>query len=197
MVTAFGFAVVGALGLVVADQGGKFLAGARAAPAWVLGAAVALHVLWLLARSEAWASASTPPAVPSAGGASPAEPPASATSATSSTAQFGLAVRIAALRRSAPAESPRASVLVAAELPIVVIEAALAAICSFTLVAPLGIPWWLPLLCFGAMAAVVAALQRRATAARVLGQFRDLSWPARAQPVHNPGLRSGGAADRP
>src|SRR5918998_1310428 len=55
---------------------------------------------------------------------------------------FGLAVRIAGLRRSAPADSPSASVLVAAELPIVVIEMALAAVLSFTLIGPLNLPWW-------------------------------------------------------
>ena len=41
----------------------------------------------------------------------------------------GLGLRIAALRRSAPDHSPPPSVLIAAELPIVVIEIALAA-CS-------------------------------------------------------------------
>jgi len=42
----------------------------------------------------------------------------------------------------------------------VVIEAALAAICSFTLVRPLGVPWWIPLVCFVAMAAVIGGMQR-------------------------------------
>jgi hypothetical protein len=51
-------------------------------------------------------------------------------------------------------------VLLAAELPIVVIEAALAAICSFTLVGPLGVPWWVPLVCFAFMAAVIGGMQR-------------------------------------
>ena len=59
---------------------------------------------------------------------------------------FGLAVRIAALRRSAPADSPKPSVLIAAELPIVVVEIGLAALLSFTLVGPLGVAWWIPLI---------------------------------------------------
>ena len=50
--------------------------------------------------------------------------------------------------------------LLAAELPIVVVEAALAAICSFTLVGPLGIPWWVPLVCFAAMATLIGGMQR-------------------------------------
>ena len=56
-------------------------------------------------------------------------------------------MRIAALRRAAPSDSPRPAVLVAAELPILVIEGALAALMSFTLVGPLGISWWVPLVC--------------------------------------------------
>jgi hypothetical protein len=43
-----------------------------------------------------------------------------------------------------------------------VIEAALAAICSFTLVAPLGFPWWAPILAFAFMSAVVLGMQRLA-----------------------------------
>ena len=59
--------------------------------------------------------------------------------------QLGVAARIAALRRSSPAVSPQVPTLIAAEFPILAIEAVLAALASFTLVAPLGIPWWLPL----------------------------------------------------
>jgi hypothetical protein len=43
---------------------------------------------------------------------------------------------------------------------MVVIEAALAAIFAFTLVGPLGLPWWLPLVGFAFMTAVIAGLQR-------------------------------------
>lgn len=69
-------------------------------------------------------------------------------------------MRIAALRRSAPVDSPAPSVLVAAELPIVVVEISLAALTSFTLVGPLGVPWWVPLLCFAFGLAVIGALTR-------------------------------------
>ncbi len=69
-------------------------------------------------------------------------------------------MRIAALRRSAPADSPRPSVLVAAEVPILVVEGALAALMSFTLVGPLGVPWWVPLVCFTVAFAVIAGLTR-------------------------------------
>ena len=71
---------------------------------------------------------------------------------------FGLAVRIAELRRTAPDHAPSAGVLVAAEMPIVVVEIALAGLCSFTLIGPLGIPWWLPLIALVVGIGVVAGL---------------------------------------
>jgi hypothetical protein len=60
-------------------------------------------------------------------------------------AQLGTAARIAALRRSAPDESPTIAPLLTAEVPIMVVEGLLAAIASVTLIAPLGLPWWAPL----------------------------------------------------
>jgi hypothetical protein len=148
-----------ALAIGLAGHGHDFIVALGAAPIWVLGAAVALHVLWLLTRSEAWAVC-----IDAAGGTVGRRRLYQASSlgylGNIFNGQFGLAVRITALRRSSPRECPRAPVLLAAELPIVVIEAALAAICSFTLVAPLGIPWWVPLACFAAMAALIGGMQR-------------------------------------
>jgi hypothetical protein len=88
-------------------------------------------------------------------------------------------VRIAALRRSAPVDSPSPSVLVAAELPIVVVEVSLAALTSFTLVGPLGVPWWVPLLCFAFGLAVTGGLtrvarDRREGSGRASRVMRDL-----------------------
>ena len=56
--------------------------------------------------------------------------------------QLGVAARIAALRRSSPTVSPQVPTLIAAEFPILAVEAMLAALASFTLVVPLGLPWW-------------------------------------------------------
>ena len=56
--------------------------------------------------------------------------------------QFGAAARIAVLAATAPADAPRVPALIAAEVPILTVEAALAALASFTLVGPLGLPWW-------------------------------------------------------
>jgi uncharacterized membrane protein YbhN (UPF0104 family) len=156
---AGGTLVAIALAIGLAGHGHEFVVALRSAPFWVLGVAVALHVFWLLARSEAWNVC-----IDAAGGKVGRRRLYRASSlgylGNIFNGQFGLAVRIAALRRSAPTECPRAPVLLAAELPIVVIEAALAAICSFTLVGPLGVPWWVPLVCFAAMAALIAGMQR-------------------------------------
>jgi lysylphosphatidylglycerol synthase-like protein len=156
---AGGTVVAIALAIGLAGHGHEFVVALRSAPFWVLGIAVALHLLWLLARSEAWNVC-----IDAAGGSVGRRRLYRASSlgylGNIFNGQFGLAVRITALRRSAPTECPRAPVLLAAELPIVVIEAALAAICSFTLVGPLGVPWWVPLVCFAAMAAVLGGMQR-------------------------------------
>src|SRR5512132_1990398 len=73
---------------------------------------------------------------------------------------LGVAARIAALRRSSPEVSPQVPTLIAAELPILTVEATLAALTSFTLVGPLGLSWWVPLLCLAAVLAVSAGLRR-------------------------------------
>jgi len=125
----------------------------------VLAASVGLQVIWLVARSEAWHVC-----VGAAGGDVSRRRLYRAAAVgylgNLFNSNFGLAVRIAALRRTAPGDSPTAPVLVAAELPIVVIEAALAAGLSFTLVAPLGLPWWSALAIVAVATAVIAGLTR-------------------------------------
>ena len=59
---------------------------------------------------------------------------------------LGLAARIASLRRAAPQTSPSIPALLAAEVPIISVEVLLTAVFSFTLIGPLGTPWWVPLL---------------------------------------------------
>jgi uncharacterized membrane protein YbhN (UPF0104 family) len=153
--------VAAALTLGLWSKRGDFAASLALAPLWILAAAMALHVVWLIARSEAWHVC-----VGAAGGQVGRRRLYRAASlgylGNVFNGQFGLAVRIAALRRSAPVDSPAPAVLIAAELPIVVVEVCLAALTSFTLVEPLGFPWWAPLLCFGFGLAVIAALTRLA-----------------------------------
>ncbi len=62
--------------------------------------------------------------------------------------QLGVAARIAALRRSSLDASPQVPTLVAAEFPILAIEAMLAALASFTLVAPSVYPGGCHSLCW-------------------------------------------------
>jgi uncharacterized membrane protein YbhN (UPF0104 family) len=131
------------------------------APAWALAAAALLQIIWLVARSEAWQVC-----VDAAGGRVERRRLYRAAAVgylgNLFNSSFGLGVRIAALRRSAPAESPRVSVLIAAEMPIVVVEIALAAICSFTLVGPLGMAWWAPLVFLGVALAGIVVVTRLA-----------------------------------
>src|SRR5205085_11632821 len=82
---------------------------------------------------------------------------------------LGVAVRIAALRRSSPEVSPQVPTLIAAEFPILAVEAGLAALTSFTLIGPLGLPWWLPLIAIAVVASISAGLRRLA-----LGKGRKL-----------------------
>jgi uncharacterized membrane protein YbhN (UPF0104 family) len=159
-VTVIGSLVV-ATALVIGLSGKRddFAAALESAPLWILAVAILLHVCWLVARSEAWHVC-----VGAAGGSVTRRRLYRAASVgylgNLFNGQFGLAVRIAALRRSAPRESPAPSVLIAAELPIVVVEVGLAAVASFTLVGPLGVPWWVPLVCLAATLGVIAGLTR-------------------------------------
>jgi uncharacterized membrane protein YbhN (UPF0104 family) len=129
------------------------------ASGWILGIAIALQIVWLVARSEAWHVC-----VGAAGGSVGRRPLYRAAAVgylgNLFNANFGLAVRIAALRRTAPADSPRPSVLVAAELPIIVVEIGLAALLSFTLVGPLGIAWWIPVAVLAGASLVLGGLTR-------------------------------------
>jgi hypothetical protein len=75
---------------------------------------------------------------------------------------LGVAARIAALRRSSPSVSPQVPTLIAAEFPILTVEAVLAALASFTLIGPLGLPWWLPLIAVAVIGVASAGLRHLA-----------------------------------
>jgi uncharacterized membrane protein YbhN (UPF0104 family) len=149
--------VLAALAFGLWDKRADFADALASASYWVLGGAIALQLVWLLARSEAWHVC-----VGAAGGSVSRRRlyRASAVGYMGNifNPSFGLAVRIAALRRSAPADSPKPKVLIAAELPIVVVEVALAALLSFTLVGPLGVAWWIPLAFLAGTAAVIGGI---------------------------------------
>jgi uncharacterized membrane protein YbhN (UPF0104 family) len=150
---------VGALVVVVAGHWGQFASAAAGAPWWALTAAVALQTASLVARSESW-NVCVHAAGATVGRRCVYRAAGVGYVANIVNGELGLALRIASLKRSAPRETPKATVLAATEIPIVVTEVSLAALFSFTLVAPLGVPWWAPLVASCAILAAVAVLAR-------------------------------------
>jgi uncharacterized membrane protein YbhN (UPF0104 family) len=162
LLTALGtLLAVGVLVFVLAGRWGQFARAATAAPWWALAAAVALQIASLLARTEAWNVS-----VQAAGGTVDRRRLYRAAGVgylgNIVNGELGFAARIASLRRAAPRETPKAVVLATTEIPIVLMEVTLATLFSFTLVAPLSLPWWTPLVAFCAVLAVVAGLARLA-----------------------------------
>jgi uncharacterized membrane protein YbhN (UPF0104 family) len=162
-----------ALATLLAGRWDEFATATSGASAAVVLLAVLLQVVALVARSEAWHVC-----VRTAGGTVSRRRLYRASSmgcvGSLLNGQLAVAARIAALRRSAPEQSPRVPALIAAELPILTVEATLAALTSFTLVGPLGLPWWVPLACLAVMVGVSASLRRLAIA-RGRGLWKGLA----------------------
>jgi uncharacterized membrane protein YbhN (UPF0104 family) len=159
--------IVGALGtaallaLLLAGRRHEFTTALSSASAWALAVTVLLQVVALVARSEAWHLS-----IAAAGGTVDRRVLYRASSmqvlGSVVNGQIGVAARIAALRRSSPAVCPQVPTLIAAELPILAVEATLAALASFTLVAPLGLPWWLPFIGIAVIGTASAGLRHLA-----------------------------------
>jgi uncharacterized membrane protein YbhN (UPF0104 family) len=151
--------VTGVLAFVLAGRREQFSAALRTAPLSLLALAAVLQIVALVARSEAWNVC-----VRAAGGTVSRRVLFRAAAvgyvASVLNGSVGMAARIASLRRAAPMTSPRVPALMAAEVPIITVELALVAIFSFTLIAPLGVPWWVPVIVVGVATGVVAALRR-------------------------------------
>ena len=115
------------LAFLLAGRRDEFTAALSGAAAWVLGVTVLLQIVALLARSEAWHLT-----IRVAGGTVDRRVLYRASSmgvmGSLVNAQVAVAARIAALRRSSPDVSPRVPTLIAAEFPILAVEAALAAL---------------------------------------------------------------------
>ncbi len=162
-------AVTAVLAFVLADRRDEFAGALGSAPIWVLVAATALQLLALVSRTEAWYVC-----VGAAGGTVARRRLYRAAGlgylGCQLNSQIGTAARIGALRRAAPDECPRVPALIAAEVPILSVEAALAALASFTLVGPLGLPWWLPLVFLAAAMLLVAGLRK------VANRWREGLW---------------------
>lgn len=159
-ISAGGALVVGALlAYVLAGRGAQFGAALRTAPISLLALSVLLQIGALLARTEAW-TICVRAAGATAGRRVLFRSAAAGCIASIVNGSVGMAVRVASVRRAAPLTTPRASALVAAEVPIITVELALVAIFSFTLVAPLGVPLWVPALIIALIAGLVAGLCR-------------------------------------
>jgi uncharacterized membrane protein YbhN (UPF0104 family) len=161
-ITVVGSVVTAAiLALVLAGRRHAFADALSDAALWVLAVTTLLQIVALLSRSEAWHLS-----IKAAGGTVERRVLYRASSmgvlGSLLNGQFAVAARIAALRHSSPAVSPQVPTLIAAEFPILAVEATLAALTSFTLVGPLGLPWWLPLICLAVAATASAGLRHLA-----------------------------------
>ena len=161
LVAVAGATVAGAvLVALLAGRREQFATALRDAPWWTLALAAALQLLALLARSEAWHLT-----IEAAGGRIARRVLFRASSfqvlGSLLNGQLGAAARIVALRRTSSG-CPQVPTLIAAEFPILAIEALLAALTSFTLVGPLGLPWWSPLLAAAVIMAGATGLRRLA-----------------------------------
>jgi uncharacterized membrane protein YbhN (UPF0104 family) len=154
-------ATAGVLALVLAGRRDEFATALSDVALWVLGVTILLQVAALVSRSEAWHLT-----IGAAGGTVDRRTLYRASSMQVLggvlNGHLGVAARIAALRRSSPDVCPQVPTLIAAEFPILAIEAMLAALTSFTLVEPLGLSWWLPIVAFAVVAAVSTGLRHLA-----------------------------------
>jgi len=153
-------ATVAILAFLLAGRRDEFAA-ALSVAAWVLAVTVLLQIVALLSRSEAWHLS-----IEAAGGTVDRRVLYRASSmgilGGLLNAQAAVAARIAALRHSSPDVSPQVPTLIAAEFPILAVEAMLAAVASFTLVAPLGLPWWSPIVALVVIGTASAGLRHLA-----------------------------------
>ena len=149
------------LAFVLAGRRDDFVTALTEVALWTFAATVLLQIVALLARSEAWHLSVE------AAGATVARRVlyrASSMQVLGSVlnAHLGVAARITALRRSSPDSCPHVPTLITAEFPILAVEATLAALASFTLVGPLGLPWWAPAIGVVALVTLSAGLRRLA-----------------------------------
>jgi uncharacterized membrane protein YbhN (UPF0104 family) len=161
-ITVVGSLVTAAiLVFLLAGRRHEFASALSKAGLGVLAVTALLQIVALLARSEAWHLS-----IQAAGGTVDRRTLYRASSMQVLggvlNGQLGVAARIAALRRSSPVVSPQVPTLIAAEFPILAIEATLAALTSFTLIGPLGLPWWLPLIGLAVIGTVSAGLRQLA-----------------------------------
>jgi uncharacterized membrane protein YbhN (UPF0104 family) len=153
-------ATAGLLAVVLSGRRAELAGAVSSAPLGILAIAALLQVVALLSRTEAWHLS-----IEAAGGTVTRRVLYRASSmqvlGSLLSGQLGAAARMVALRR-AGAACPRLPTLIAAEVPILSVEISLAALASFTLIGPLGLPWWSPLVAGAVIALGWAALRKLA-----------------------------------
>jgi len=173
LASVFTLAAVAALVYVLAGRRGQFSVAVLTAPVWLLLIAALLQLVSLVTRSEAWNFC-----MRTAGGSTSRRVVfrAAGVGALASvlSAQLGVAARIGTLRRTAPHTSLRIPALMAAEVPIIAVEATLAALFTFTLIGPLRLPAWAPVPLIAAMCCLLLGL-RRLSRRRRSGLWRGLA----------------------
>lgn len=162
LITVVGsLATAAVLAYILAGRRHEFTDALSEVAAGVLALTVVLQIIALISRSEAWHLT-----IEAAGGTVARRVLYRASSMQVLggviNGHLGVAARIAALRRSSPEVSPQVPTLIAAEFPILAVEATLAALTSFTLVGPLGLPWWLPLVLLAVIGTASAGLRHLA-----------------------------------
>ena len=164
--------VIAGMLVVLASHRHAFAHAIAGVPFATLLLAAGLHVGSVLARSEAWAVS-----VRAAGGTTDRRGSYQIASlgfaANVLSASLGAAVRIWALRKRAGAQAPSAPALVAAEVPVIAIQALASAVMSVSLVGPLGAPWWTALVVVAAAGGLFFGLGR--VARRADGPWRGLA----------------------
>jgi uncharacterized membrane protein YbhN (UPF0104 family) len=153
-------------------HGPQFADAVRRVSLPALLAAAGLHVVTVVARSEAWTVS-----LRAAGGRlerrSIYQVASLGFAANMLSTALGTAVRIWALRRKAADQVPSAPALVAAEAPIVAIQLVVTGFMTVSLIGPLGAPWWLAPALIAVSVVVVAVLARLAHRWRGLTALRS------------------------
>jgi uncharacterized membrane protein YbhN (UPF0104 family) len=165
-------ALIAAMLVALASHRHAFAHAISGVAAATLLLAAALHVVSVVARSEAWTVS-----VRAAGGTLRRRASYQIASlgfaANVLSPSLGTAVRIWALRTKARDQAPSARALVAAEVPVLAIQALASALMSVSLVGPLGAPWWTPLVVLAAAGGLFLGLSR--VARRAHGAWRGLA----------------------
>jgi uncharacterized membrane protein YbhN (UPF0104 family) len=151
----------GLLVWVLYDKRDEFAQALRSAPWPILLLAAFLQLVALLTRTEAW-HICVEAAGATCGRRRLYHSAALGSLASQLNSQLGTAARIAILRRTDREDTPRVPALIAAEIPIMSVEGLLAALTSFTLVGPLRLPWWVPIVVLAVAVAIVGSLTRLA-----------------------------------